>query len=753
MGKKAVSTFLSGQPRIEQVVAEHVELPWPFEAVAGRFSGQAGTVLLLSGGRHDCSRFHILGIRPWLSLTGRGSRLRIVAGSKALEAVGDPLEALKSVLEAFRNGPKETGLPMSAGLMGYLAYDLKDVIEKLPRTALDRYGLPHICLFAPSILLVRDLESGSTRLAILQRQGAESPAELKRWFLDAIESEAPEPASAAFACCTEGFRSNFERNDYMTAVARIREYIADGHVYQVNMSQKFETEFTGDPFALFQTLYRRNPAPFFAFINAGDHQIVSTSPERFLLREGERVETRPIKGTRPRSMDPAEDRRLREELLTSPKDDAELSMIVDLLRNDIGKVCAAASVRVAEHKRIEAYENVYHLVSVVEGRLAGGFDSVDLIRAAFPGGSITGCPKIRSMEIIDELEPDLRHIYTGSIGYIGFQDTLDLSIAIRTATIHDGRICFSVGGGIVYDSDPAAEYEETLHKGRTLLGVFEGRETCAATEPIVWINGRLIGAGRAMVPVFDEGVLYGNGLFETIRVDHGRPLRLTAHIDRFRQSWNVFFSPAPFPDLTWDAILSLVVERNGLDDCLAAVRLAATRGNPESPRLLPSLWATARPYRHRLEIIGRRGLRVATYPEPRETPLAGHKTANYLYYLQANRWAKAHGADEALILNPDGSVSETATANLLIVDRQRVIRPRSAHVLPGVMEAAACRALGEMGFAIERRTVRPEELANAGQMLATNALMGAVPILEVDGRPLADGTDLAARLNRLLLRC
>jgi para-aminobenzoate synthetase component 1 len=196
--------------------------------------------------------------------------------------------------------------------------------------------------------------------------------------------------------------------------------------------------------------------------------------ERFLYRRGDYLETRPIKGTRPRGRTPEEDLALRRELQNSLKDDAELSMIVDLLRNDLGKVCEARSVKVAEHKRLEAYQNVYHLVSVVTGKVQAGASHVDLLRAAFPGGSITGCPKIRSMEIIDELEPQVRHVYCGAIGYLGLNRNLDLNVAIRTAIISRGEAHFAVGGGVVYDSDEADEYEETLHKGRTLFRLIEG---------------------------------------------------------------------------------------------------------------------------------------------------------------------------------------------------------------------------------------------------------------------------------------
>ena len=266
----------------------------------------------------------------------------------------------------------------------------------------------------------------------------------------------------------------------------------------------------------------------------------------------------------------------------SPKDDAELSMIVDLLRNDIGKVCAGGSVLVVQHKRLEAYQNVYHLVSVVEGTLDAGKDSVDLIRATFPGGSITGCPKIRSMEIIDELETRRRHVYTGAIGYISFHDTMDLSIAIRTATIIGDRLVFSVGGGIVQDSDPEDEYEETLHKGRTLMSVFTQSGDTAGernrSDLWVWQDGRLIRQEQAAVPVSDLGLHYGFGFFETIRVEKGVACRLQAHLNRFNRTWTDLFGGVP-PDLTWKAIITQVVEKNGLGDASAALKILATRGD------------------------------------------------------------------------------------------------------------------------------------------------------------------------------
>jgi para-aminobenzoate synthetase component 1 len=268
-------------------------------------------------------------------------------------------------------------------------------------------------------------------------------------------------------------QSNFTEDDYLAAVSRVRDYIRRGDVYQVNLSQRFQFSLKGDPFRLWKSLFDINPAPFYAYINAGDHRILSTSMERFLFRKDRFIETRPIKGTRGRGRTRQEDETLAADLLSSPKDDAELSMIVDLMRNDLGRICSPGTVRVCEHKRLETYRNVHHLISIVTGALRPGTSPGDIIRATFPGGSITGCPKIRSMEIIDEMEPNVRHVYTGAIGYIGWHDNLDLNVAIRTAIIKDETCYFSVGGGIVYDSVKEDEYQETLDKGRTLFELIE----------------------------------------------------------------------------------------------------------------------------------------------------------------------------------------------------------------------------------------------------------------------------------------
>jgi len=736
---------------ITGIFKKKITLNEPFIDFSARFAAVPGTVVLLSGGDLDCSRYHILGAKPWLSFRGRGRSMSITGQDKTVELKADPFELLRDILNTYSLDRPEQGFsgvpePVAAGLFGYFSYDLKDCLETLPRTSIDDLHLPHICLFAPAIIVVHDRMYEQTHLYISERMhsGRETLAADVKYFQRVMGDDIP--GYGSYCGDVGGFRSNFSKSEYMAAVEKIRTFITDGHVYQVNMSQRFEMEFEGDPFSLFRELFTKNPAPFFAYINAGEHQIVSTSPERFIQRTGNRVETRPIKGTRPRGKTGDEDHKLRLDLVQSKKDDAELSMIVDLLRNDLGKVCTGGSVRVKDHKRVEAYENVYHLVSVVEGRLDSHCDSVDLIKATFPGGSITGCPKIRTMEIIDEMEPNRRHIYTGSIGYVGFNNSLDLSIAIRTATLYNKRIYFSVGGGIVFDSVPSDEFDETLHKGKTLMEIFKGRES-ESQKNFVWMNGKIIPKNKAVVSATDPGFQYGFGFFETIRVDRGKPVLLEDHIARFNQTWEHLFAGDP-PDLSWNVIIEQVIRKNDLVSQTAAVKMLASATNDQTPCINPTLLVTARHYSHRLEGKKEHGIRLAVYTEPRLTPFADYKTMNYLYYFLAGKWAKDHNQDEALILNPDGSISETNTANILYIKGKSVIIPVSPHVLPGVMQRNVCVFLKKHGYNIEHKKLGLNDIAEKGSIVLTNSLMGAVPVSSIEGKQINMTSSLCNRINK-----
>ncbi|MGD0215912.1 MAG: aminodeoxychorismate synthase component I [Desulfobaccales bacterium] len=426
-------------------------------------------MLLLSGGELDCAGYSLMGWDPFLVLQSKGDQVSWRLSGSNPVCRGNPFSVLEDALGSLEL-PGETPLdPLAAGCLGFLAYDLKNHLEILPQTAVDDLQLPDLVMAFPRRLVVHDRRGGQFREVRVIHEDAWG-----RLLGGADEAIPWEGAAAPLGPYQVGtLTSNLSREAYLAAIRRIRDYIRQGDVYQVNLAQRFSFPFAGEAYTLFRRLFQLNPAPFYAFLNCGDFQVLSTSMERFLCRRGDYLETRPIKGTRPRGATAGEDAALRRELEESPKDDAELSMIVDLLRNDLGKVCEPRTVRVAEHKRLEAYQNVYHLVSIITGQVRLGVTAADILRATFPGGSITGCPKIRAMEIIDELEPGVRQVYCGAIGYLGLHRNLDLNVAIRTAVIHGGQAHFAVGGGVVYDSREEDEYEETLHKGRTLFRLIE----------------------------------------------------------------------------------------------------------------------------------------------------------------------------------------------------------------------------------------------------------------------------------------
>jgi len=366
-------------------------------------------------------------------------------------------------------------LPFTCGAVGYFSYDLKNFTEELPDNAIDDLNMPDCILGFYDTAVVYDnlnrtayvASSGFPELGGSfrnRRRRAERLEEFKSRLLTSAGSpEGPVVTSGL------PVSSNFSKSSYIEAIQKAKLYIKRGDIYQVNLSQRFVTELRGEPFDLYMRLRRYSPAPFSSYLDFKDIVIASSSPERFLLKRDSYIETRPIKGTRPRGKDDIHDLMLERELISSRKDHAEHIMIVDLERNDLGRICEYGSVRLSEPVVLEKYANVFHLVSTVSGKLRKGLDQVDCLLAAFPGGSITGAPKIRSMEIIDELEGVKRSVYTGAIGYLSFSGDMDTSIVIRTFIIKDRAVYFQVGGGIVADSDPEKEYEETLDKAKGLM--------------------------------------------------------------------------------------------------------------------------------------------------------------------------------------------------------------------------------------------------------------------------------------------
>jgi para-aminobenzoate synthetase component 1 len=419
-------------------------------------------------------RYTFMGSRPFLTLSSRGNRVRLSSNGKSQLLRADPFSTLQKILGDLRVEERDGGLPFRGGAVGYFAYDLCHFLEKLPRPARDDLKLPDLHLGFYDQVLAYDHWEKRWILSLLDRCKDKLSDARTRFLRQLKKPPGKAPCSRPPPSARKSrplLTSNFTRREYLAAVRKIIGYIREGEVYQVNLSQRFSLPLAVSPFSLYLRLREKNPSCFGGYLDFPGLTVVSSSPERFLRVDGSRVETCPIKGTRRRGRNPAEDDRLRRELSESPKDRAELNMIVDLERNDLGRVCRYGTVKVKEHARLETHPTVFHLVSTVEGRLRRGLDVVDLLRAAFPGGSITGAPKIRAMEIIAELEPQARSLYTGSLGYIGFDGRADLNIVIRTILIKNGTAHFHVGGGIVADSDPRAEYEETLVKGRALKEV------------------------------------------------------------------------------------------------------------------------------------------------------------------------------------------------------------------------------------------------------------------------------------------
>ncbi len=408
-------------------------------------------------------RFSFVGCEPFRVVHSAGKTVWI-DGNRAGR---NPFAVLRRVLKAHRIKPGPSPVPFVGGAVGWFAYDLGRFIERLPDNTLADIPLPEMHVALYDAVAAFDHQTRQWFVSTIDA-GAPGLDERRERLVDAIQN-APEPSP--FRPVSAGpVTSNFTHGEYLRVLERTKDYIAAGDIFQANISQRFEAATDATPLELYAALRSANPAPFAAYLPVDGAAVLSSSPERFLKVTGRHVETRPIKGTRPRREgDEAFNETMRSQLVRSIKDRAELTMIVDLERNDLGRVCSYGSVHVTEPIVLEEYPTVYHLVATVEGELHKGHDIVDLIKATFPGGSITGAPKIRAMEIIDELEPTKRSVYTGKIGYIGFDGTADLNIAIRTILLAEGRACLQVGGGIVADSEPEAEYQETLDKARAMF--------------------------------------------------------------------------------------------------------------------------------------------------------------------------------------------------------------------------------------------------------------------------------------------
>jgi len=425
-------------------------------------------------------RYSIIGMKPDVIWECRGTQARINRAARFDEAwedlPGHPFESLRALIAESRIEMPE-GLPAAAaGLFGYLGYDTIRLVENLPNVNPDPIGVPDAMLLRPSVVAVLDGVKGDVILCapafqssgLSARAAYAQAAERVSDALRDLDRSPAEGRNLGEMRQVGEMRSNFTQQGYMDAVERAKDYIRAGDIFQVVPAQRWAADFPLPPFALYRSLRRTNPSPFMFFLNFGGFQIVGASPEILVrLREGE-VTIRPIAGTRPRGATPAEDKALEEDLLADKKELAEHLMLLDLGRNDVGRVAKIGTVHPTEKFIIERYSHVMHIVSNVVGELADGQDALSALLAGLPAGTVSGAPKVRAMEIIDELEPEKRGIYGGAVGYFAANGEMDMCIALRTALVKDETLYIQAGGGVVYDSDPLAEYQESVHKSNAL---------------------------------------------------------------------------------------------------------------------------------------------------------------------------------------------------------------------------------------------------------------------------------------------
>jgi len=477
-----------GYTRIPVLAEARADLYTPL-AVYLKLAGGPYSYLLESVvGGERFGRYSFVGLPCAERIEARGDTvrrwLRDARGADVCleQATGDPLEFVRAYLARHRVAPAPGSLKFPGGLAGYFGYEMVRHVEPhaLGAGKPDALGTPDMLLLVSDELAVVDNVMGKLHLVVYAdpRQPdawRSAQARLQR-LLERLAAPLPEDVVLARPRADAPpvvLHRSIEEADFLAAVKRTKEYVFAGDCMQVQVSQRTTREFRAPPIALYRALRSLNPSPYMFYFDFGDHHVVGASPEIMVRVAGDRVTLRPIAGTRPRGATPEDDARIAAELLADPKERAEHVMLIDLGRNDVGRVAATGSVKVTEKMVVERYSHVMHIVSNVEGRLAPGLDALDVFRASFPAGTVTGAPKVRAMQIIDELEPVKRGVYSGAVGYLGFNGDMDVAIAIRTAVLKDGRLHVQAAAGVVADSDPQSEWQETLHKSRALLRAAE----------------------------------------------------------------------------------------------------------------------------------------------------------------------------------------------------------------------------------------------------------------------------------------
>ncbi len=469
--------------RVRSVIPVFEEIPLGQETPISAFQkiegGQYSFLLESLGGNQKWGRFSFMGTLPHYIFRSKGEEFEIIKNGKPFYRgrIRDPLQGLEGLLKTFHPiEPDFHSLPFWGGAVGYINYDMIRLFESLPDLRKEEIEIDGCCFIIPEVMIVFDsMERKVKIISNIFLNGIESFGEAYRRGEDKIQDiinqlQNPLPGSVPYKSpFPSSIRSNFTKAEFIKAVKRAKEYIRAGDVIQVVLSQRFSTDLYTDPLDIYRALRRINPSPYLFYLKMGDTVLLGSSPEVMVRLQGRKIELRPLAGTRKRGNTHEEDLQMERDLLSDEKERAEHIMLVDLGRNDVGRVAEIGSVRVKELMGVERYSHVMHIVSHIEGTLAKGKNAFDVFRATFPAGTVTGAPKIRAMEIIEELEPVRRGPYGGAVGYFSFSGNMDTCITIRSILIKDGKAYIQAGAGIVADSDPEKEYEETLNKAQAIF--------------------------------------------------------------------------------------------------------------------------------------------------------------------------------------------------------------------------------------------------------------------------------------------
>ena len=475
----------AGYRRIPVLAEARADLYTPLAVYAKLAGGPYSYLLESVVGGERFGRYSFIGLTCAERIEARGRAVRRLlrdarGADVCLESVdADPFEYVRAWLKRHRVAPLPAALRFGGGLVGYFGYEAAQHIEKnCLKPKPDPLGTPDVLLLVSDELAVVDNVLGKLYLVVYADPQQPEALQAAKRRLEELRGRLATPLPDAMFLQREGIREaslerSFSEAQFLEAVHRAKDYILAGDVMQVQISQRASRSLDAPPLELYRALRGLNPSPYMFYFDFGDHHVVGASPEILVRLAGDAVTLRPIAGTRPRGRTAEEDGRIAEELRADPKERAEHVMLIDLGRNDVGRVAATGSVKVTEVMAVERYSHVMHLVSNVEGRIAPGLDAIDVLKASFPAGTVTGAPKVRAMQIIDEFEPVKRGVYSGAVGYLGFNGDMDVAIAIRTAVLKDRRLHVQAAAGIVADSDPLSEWQETQHKARALLKAAE----------------------------------------------------------------------------------------------------------------------------------------------------------------------------------------------------------------------------------------------------------------------------------------